>query len=81
MMTYFQHKNLMIFFNKDISFDDIEAATNSLPTTVVNMLDEAEESMKPKSISIQEKLHSSRFLSFLAEKTLIVIWNASLLRN
>jgi len=58
------------FFNKDISFDDIEAATNSLPTTVVNMLDETEESMKPKSTSIQEKLHSSRFLSFLAEKNI-----------
>lgn len=43
---------------------------NCLPGTVVDMLDETERSMKPKSTSVQEKLHSTRFFTFLAEKNI-----------
>ena len=50
--------------------NEAENDENCLPGTVADMLDETERSMKPKSTSVQEKLHSTRFLSFLAEKNI-----------
>ena len=50
--------------------DYLDGELHTLPDEIQNLLNETENSMKPTSTAIQEKLHSSKFMTFLKNKNM-----------